>query len=471
MQKKVVIVGAGIAGLTAATDLINKGYLVEIYETKPYPGGKAYGFHDERGYPVEHSGRVYGKYFSLYEYMKLIPYKNASVFDNLVPIETYLMLETSTGKVFNHIPDVTARGFKGYIGLIKLMRSFGVRYWDLFFLFIESVKYRFSSRYRDYLNTISFKQAMLDGWGQRFGDFMRQFLTILISAKPTATASSMYQELFLVMAAGLPLPKDCTATINLLNGPTSERFIDPWIEDLKNKGVVFHFNSPVTIQGNTIYQAQDKEVIADAYLFCVSLPVAKELFPQEVLPSVQSEQWTNGMQFYLKERPSFLPRDYSAGFIWNQPWRFGFFMYDNNTFWKNVVLPEGVKCVASISFNDALGNGKIFGKPITECAPEELIAETLAQCGIDKNLVIGYVIDPALHYEQGKWTESMSLFVVTPEDYPKLNDGKTQCKNRFLVGEFTKTFKEIPTMEKSCQAGQVGAQRVIEYLTSAYVKG
>ncbi|NLE45917.1 MAG: NAD(P)/FAD-dependent oxidoreductase [Chloroflexi bacterium] len=40
------IVGAGITGLTAAYDLTQRQHKVTLYETRPYPGGVAAGFHD-----------------------------------------------------------------------------------------------------------------------------------------------------------------------------------------------------------------------------------------------------------------------------------------------------------------------------------------------------------------------------------------------------------------------------------------
>src|SRR5687768_8853408 len=39
--KKVVILGGGIAGMSAAHELIERGFQVEVYERKRIPGGKA----------------------------------------------------------------------------------------------------------------------------------------------------------------------------------------------------------------------------------------------------------------------------------------------------------------------------------------------------------------------------------------------------------------------------------------------
>jgi protoporphyrinogen oxidase len=51
---KIAIVGAGIAGLTAAYDLLNRGHQVTLYEASDHSGGLAAGFRDEQWqWPLE----------------------------------------------------------------------------------------------------------------------------------------------------------------------------------------------------------------------------------------------------------------------------------------------------------------------------------------------------------------------------------------------------------------------------------
>ena len=41
MAKKVAILGGGVAGLSAAHELIERGFQVEVFEMRTIPGGKA----------------------------------------------------------------------------------------------------------------------------------------------------------------------------------------------------------------------------------------------------------------------------------------------------------------------------------------------------------------------------------------------------------------------------------------------
>jgi len=40
MSKSAIVVGSGIAGISSAIRLANKGYRVQVFEANSYPGGK-----------------------------------------------------------------------------------------------------------------------------------------------------------------------------------------------------------------------------------------------------------------------------------------------------------------------------------------------------------------------------------------------------------------------------------------------
>ena len=50
---KVAIVGSGLAGLSTAVELLDQGYEVDIYEQRPFVGGKVASYRDRNGNHIE----------------------------------------------------------------------------------------------------------------------------------------------------------------------------------------------------------------------------------------------------------------------------------------------------------------------------------------------------------------------------------------------------------------------------------
>lgn len=50
---KAVIIGAGLAGLSTAVELADRGYEIEIYESRPFVGGKVGSWVDQNGNHIE----------------------------------------------------------------------------------------------------------------------------------------------------------------------------------------------------------------------------------------------------------------------------------------------------------------------------------------------------------------------------------------------------------------------------------
>ena len=92
MQNTVAIFGGGVAGLSAAHELAERGFQVRVYERKPVLGGKARsipvpdsGRDGRPPLPGEHGFRFFpGFYKHVIDTMRRTPYgANGNVFDNL----------------------------------------------------------------------------------------------------------------------------------------------------------------------------------------------------------------------------------------------------------------------------------------------------------------------------------------------------------------------------------------------------
>ena len=95
MPHRVIVLGGGVAGMSAAHELAERGYAITVYETRSIPGGKARsmpvpgsGTGGRRDLPGEHGFRFFpGFYRHVTDTMKRIPWPGSpdGVFANLVP--------------------------------------------------------------------------------------------------------------------------------------------------------------------------------------------------------------------------------------------------------------------------------------------------------------------------------------------------------------------------------------------------
>ena len=99
------IVGAGLAGLAAAVDLVDAGHTVDLYEARPFIGGKVGSWEDPDGNHVEMGLHVFFfNYANLFALMKKV-----GAIDHLLPKEhTHLFV--------NHGGDVRSLDFRFALG-------------------------------------------------------------------------------------------------------------------------------------------------------------------------------------------------------------------------------------------------------------------------------------------------------------------------------------------------------------------
>lgn len=70
---KVAIIGAGLAGMSTAVELLDQGHEVDIYESRPFIGGKVGSFVDRRGNHIEMGLHVFfGCYNNLFRLLKKV---------------------------------------------------------------------------------------------------------------------------------------------------------------------------------------------------------------------------------------------------------------------------------------------------------------------------------------------------------------------------------------------------------------
>ncbi|EFN50960.1 hypothetical protein CHLNCDRAFT_141585 [Chlorella variabilis] len=110
---KVAIVGSGLAGLSTAVELLDQGYEVDIYESRPFVGGKVASYRDRNGNDIEMGLHVFfGCYFNLFRLMA-----KCGVLENL-------LLKEHTHTFCNKGGDVRELDFRFFLGGTKIGAPF-----------------------------------------------------------------------------------------------------------------------------------------------------------------------------------------------------------------------------------------------------------------------------------------------------------------------------------------------------------
>ncbi len=325
-KKKVIILGGGVAGMSAAHELIERGFEVQVFEKKvQLPGGKARSVNvpdEDAGehynpLPGEHGFRFFpGFYKHVIDTMKRIPFpgnKNG-VFDNLIAAPHVMMARSDAEPIV--MLDSFPKTFEDFKFLLQSLHQhtglstddemfFATKVWQL----ITSCRAR---RENDYERMGWWQYTDGAHRSKTYQDLLARGLTRTLVAARAATASTKTGgDIFLQLVFNMANPD--VATDRILDGPTNNQWLTPWHEYLINKGVDYRFLSDVKkiectdgkITGvwvekikadDSIFNEQlpDKPDIqhytADYYICAVPVEVAAPLLLNDILQPNQTIQ-------------------------------------------------------------------------------------------------------------------------------------------------------------------------------------
>ncbi len=276
--KKVAILGGGIAGLSAAQELIERGFSVDIYESRPIPGGKARSFdyrpadadkHWRRGLPAEHGFRFFpGFYRHIIDSMQRIDdfAPGSKVIDNLVAADEiglaayeHELIRLPAGIV--PTPGGVLDFLKQYKQALAPLLNEGdiACYAEKIWQILTSCQQRRIAEYEK-IGWQEFIDANNPERSEHYYKYFGKLARSLVAADPeqgsAKTIGDITVQLYLDMSRqGIHFDR-------VLNGPTNEMFIHPWLHDLINKGCNYYLNTSVSkikcensrISGVTIHE-------------------------------------------------------------------------------------------------------------------------------------------------------------------------------------------------------------------------
>lgn len=481
-KKRVVIVGAGIAGLSCAHELIQRGFDVTVYEASESIGGKAKSERTREGYPCEHGFRFYIGYTNYMHTLAEVPFtKTSSVADNLIAADSNITFISHPPLCYSKTRSFKSMG-QNLINFYRLSRVCSFK--EMFFFCKEILLFPFrTSSYYKALKAIDFaKYIQYDKHSAKFQRYIGQWPQALwgIPSSQSAAYVSMdslsiiNRRHFNIFSKEIFFP--------VMNAPTTDAVFYPWLTHLEKAGVDFRFEHVLKdleyekdcISAIRINNGQKNErVQADYYVFAIppdKLVAAlhedlKKIFPE--LPLLSQHMYClNGMQLYLTGNYSIIP---GVTRFADSPWDITA-TYQDSSLWPNTDFPHPIKAILSVIVANWQTPGSVYHKPITECSPEEIICEIIQQISqhqrvqLNPTHVHAYHIDKSIRFSEDNSkivTVENKLYATAAGMYDKQPGAETYFKNMFLAGDYIQTGMHNGTMESANLSGRMAANAVL----------
>jgi 15-cis-phytoene desaturase len=495
----VAVVGGGVAGMSAAHELAERGFAVTVVERGRVPGGKARSIAvPDSGTPPlpgEHGFRFFpGFYRHLPDTMKRIPHRGQAlgVFDNLVDA-TEIEMRSLAGR------DVIAAEFPQSHAQVALDLTAILR--DLFdsdpglsvmeigefarrlLRFLTSCDER---RHTEFENQSWWDFCRAQALSERYQLYLADGLSrSLVAAKARKLSARTGGSTMAQLILDLVTPGGRADRV--LNGPTNEVWIDPWLAHLRRRGVDYRLGAEATriecrggrITGVLLQQdGVPSRLEADHYI----LAVPKEIVEQRLLDAdlaaaeprlTRLEKlevgWMNGVMFYLRTDPSTV---HGHTIYIDSPWALT--SISQRQFWKDVDLRtrgDGqTTAILSVIVSDWETPGELHGKPARECTAVELVDEVRHQLEVrgvpglgPSNIVRTFVDeDISLPNPAGAAVNAEPLLLNTVGSWENRPPAVTAIENLFLASDYVRTNTDVATMEAANEAARLAVNGVLD---------
>lgn len=502
----VAVLGGGVGGLTAAHELADRGFDVTVYEWRPAFGGKARsmpvpgsGTGQRENLPGEHGFRFFpGFYRHVPDTMLRIPHNGRTVADHLVTA-TQMMLAQANGA--NEI--ITPTQFPPSLDNLSLTIK---AIWDLgvglgippleMTAFMERLLTLMCSceerRFGQWEHTSWWDFVEADKRSLKFQKFLARGMTRTLVAAKAEEMSARTGGLILCQLL-FDLVRTDGRLDRILDGPTSEVWIDPWIEHLEDLGVGLRQGCKITgidcsgkrITGVSVsVGGQTEQIVADHYVAALPkerlqdlvTPALKAAEPRlAALPRLKTD-WMNGAMFYLDVDKPLIPGH--AIFI-DSAWSLT--AISQAQFWRDFDWTKRgdgrVEGILSVEFSAWEQPGS-NGRKANSCTREQIRDEVWKQLtdhiddgSLDDANVLDFFLDPAIDIPDPPSAVDTKnhepLLINTKGSWADRPDAVTAIPNLFLAADFVRTYTDLATMEAANEAARRAVNGILDATASA----
>ncbi|MEG3896285.1 MULTISPECIES: 9,9'-di-cis-zeta-carotene desaturase [unclassified Microcoleus] len=288
---RVAIAGAGLAGMTTAVDLVDAGHEVEIFESRPFVGGKVGSWVDPDGNHVEMGLHVFfGCYYNLFALMKKV-----GAFDDLLlkeHVHTFINRGGETGSLDFRFPvGAPLHGLKAFFttsqlsvqdkiqNAIALGTSPIVRGLIDFDGAMKTIRDLDKVSFADWFRSQGGNQNSLKRMWNPIAYALGFIDTENISARCMLTIFQFFAS------------KTEASVMRMLAGSPNEYLHKPIVEYLEKKGakiytrrrvreIQFEEGEKTSVTGLVVANGETEEnITADAYVFACDVPGIQKILP------------------------------------------------------------------------------------------------------------------------------------------------------------------------------------------------
>jgi 15-cis-phytoene desaturase len=491
MQQTVAILGGGVAGLSAAHELAERGYEVRVYERKPVLGGKARsipvpnsGSDGRRPLPGEHGFRFFpGFYKHVIDTMRRIPYgAHSNTFDNLAAATRILLARAGQTEItWVARSPTTLDDFRAF--LLELFTPLGVPL-DETSYFVSRLLIVATScperRLAEFEKIAWWDFIAAPRMSKAYQAYLGEGLTrslVAMRAEESSTRTVGCTQLQLLY--GLICPD--RVFDRLLSGPTSDVWITPWTQYLEKLGVEFYPGTQVTeietaggrVTGVTVESASGNSAItADYYIAAMPVEVMAALMTDNLkraAPSLAnldklSTRWMNGIQFYLSQDE---PLVNGHAIYLDSPWALT--SISQRQFWTNVDLSQFgnglIRGILSVDISEWQAAGVVYGKPAQECTAAQIKEEVWTQLKQHLNVsgampikdenLIAWFLDPDIQFPNpSAAVNAEPLLINTAGSLQYRPEAQVELENFFVASDYVRTYTDLACMEAANEAAR-----------------
>jgi geranylgeranyl pyrophosphate synthase/uncharacterized protein with NAD-binding domain and iron-sulfur cluster len=515
---KVVVLGGGVGGMSAAHELAERGFEVVVLERRDIPGGKARsidvaapsegpepqravpGGSSRPWVPGEHGFRLFaGFYKNIIDSMQRTPTQaGRSVADALVPttrvgITQYTQPMLELPARFPRTPSDALTVLQDLLLLFSPVTTlgpddlahFGARIWQV----LTSCSER---RLAEYEQIPWWKFIDAESRSPAYQNFLASGMTrSVVAAKARRASTRTIGDMFIQIVGSILDPFVGTAD-RVLDGPTNQAWIDPWKRWIESLGAEYRTDVEVKqircergrITGVVAEHAGRTEVVEGDYYVC-AVPVerAAPLISPQILaadPSLESlaalagdTEWMNGLQIYLRRDVPMV-----HGHVIHLDTEWALTSVSQFQFWRRDMIDQfadvEVNGVLSIDISDwetPGGNGRCA----LECSRSEVADEVWQQLTrsvnhsgvdiLDDDNRCGWFLDPDIRPDPvraGRLTDLEPLLVNLVDTWRLRPEACTAIPNLFLAADYVRTYTDLATMEGANEAARRAVNGILE---------